>query len=396
MFGFMPIPAGGSKIGYIDGIVTPSSTGVVEYTDERLGGQTPTGAYIMSSIANNGTEPDMNFSVGITDGTTVVSMRASAEDNKGTCNTRREMNTSTIVRLQSPAFAAICYATFVEFTPNGIKLNYFNVSGGGGQSIAIMLFAGVNCHVGIEAIPTTQGNTLDVTDPGFQPTGIIGLYQAYTAIPAALNGYSWAVGFCDQDRRRGIIASVAPDNLSTTDCRQQRRNSRIAMSTQSYDSKAANIDSINSDGFTIEAEGNSNPGYDMAYLCFDGIDTYVDARTLNVSASDMLTLGSASFTPNAALMIGGTTVSLNVEDTDSDADYMWLTTFFKGEYNNLRLKNEDNQATSDADVRSTFTRIIDGTGPALELDYDSMASGGIRVECLSGGTGALITMNMKG
>lgn len=399
MFPFNMMQAGGgNKLGYINEIVTPSSSGVVTYTDPRLGGLIPTGAYVLSSIANNGSENDLNFSIGVTDGSSVVSLRATSEDGVGTSNTRTETNTSTIVRLQTPTFGAICYATFVGFVPNGIKLNFFNVSGGGGQTISIVLFAGVNCHVGTVAIPATPSSTTDVTAPGFQPSGIVALYAAYTSLPAAVNDLSWAVGFCDQDRRRGMIASVCPDNDGTLDCRQQRRNSRIAMSTYSYNTKGASIASINSDGFTVEAadDGGSGAGYDFGYLCFDGIETYVDARTINVAVDDYLTLGSASFTPEAALMIGGTTTDLNVEDTDDDADYMYLTSFHNGNMHNLRLQNADGGTSSTASTRSVYNKLIDGIGPAFELNYDSMVSGGVRAKAAIAGQGALITMNMKG
>lgn len=225
---------------------------------------------------------------------------------------------------------------------------------------------GISCKSGYFTLNTSTG-TQAITGLGFQPKFIIFLGTSQTANNTQ-SDINQVIGFATSSTARKCVTYNAEDNLSTTDTQRAWFNYAFQMYEVASSSVLyrAELDSMDSNGFTIDITVAPGSAYRVAYFAVGGTDitnTAIGDFDLTDSTGSQSITG-VGFQPDFLFCIGAGD-DRSVGSRASDLELSVGFSSGSGEDGGLSVNEETDQATSDASTlqrNNNFLLSLDANG----------------------------------
>ncbi len=365
-----------------------TSTGTQDITGS-LGGDTPVGVLLVVSGAtvDDTAASHGRISIGAATGTSELwSMATMLEDNKSTSDSNRSYQSTMCITMILPDGSLDGEADLDSFISNGARIDWQTAVGTAYKGMAIFFHGdGVECHAGIANLDD-EDVAVDVTAPGFEPSGLImsSQYNASVGIGSfAYPSIGWATNKAT-DTNHGI-AGRDRDGRSSVDWAMVLNNDRVLweMNFQNAaESYSVMVDGYDSSGFDITTKGGNGSSEGMGYLAFSGVNVTAGVLDTPVTVTTLAETG-IGFSPDS-LLLGLTQLESENTPVESAANGVG---FGVGAYDgtttlSVSFNNEHNASTSV--TQSVFATDLDIRDPddsaGVSADVDSLDADGFTLD----------------
>jgi hypothetical protein len=342
---------------------TTTATGSPTYTQDITcaGIGTPKAAIFLVShaTANDTAVAHAKWAWGLTDGTRSKHVGTHGEDGQGTSD---EYSSVSLVNLFSILTTGTGgdtgKATFNSWITDGIRINWTE-SPGAGYRMIVIFFGGddiVNAYVNHVLGSGSDGGSVDVTDPGFEPDVVFGLTLGSASTETvSINGSQLGAGWAwrdGSDTNRGTrYGAQDAQATTTTTVGLQTDAMAVADFGGGFELGVLQIGSFDSQGFTLTTVDANGGGDILIYLALDF------AATRNIWVGDFLTKTSTGdesttigFEPNHLSIFCNYMTSIGVHTSSADSTSAGSQMFGAGEIGSefsSGYVNQDNVGTSD-------------------------------------------------
>jgi len=327
-----------------------------DITTVALGGLTPKAAwFIITEATSDGVA--VNHAVLGVGAATATDERwavcGSSENAVATTDTYRRGVTDECVLIIDPSNGAVDgEADFVSFIANGVRINWGNAPGAAYLLTAI-LFAGtdVNGYAGTFKPHATVNNSVDITDPNFEPDFLLLAGTGYNFDDSA-HGYdnlSLGIVASGGSVMQGSRTFMSVDGVATTDvqggitasygyCAPMGSDFRYKLEFGTFDAQ----------GFTVTTRYGDSLNRDVGYLAleFSGYSVWAGGIDSKTSGGNQAYAGPG-FPPQAVFILPTFLTGYDAWDSTGLAATLGFSAFTSAaEYCNS-IQDEDSQGTSD-------------------------------------------------
>ncbi len=266
-------------------------------------GTTPS-ALILWSVGtpDQTTSTDALVAVGFSDGTTARSVSAAASNGGATSNASRRLADAALTEV-SPGEVLRLEAALVGWDDSAFTLRW-TTNNAVAERIHYLVLGGEDLLAKVVAWPMpTVAGARAVTGVGFRPDVVLHLHggaglTAAGSLPHALMG----LGAMDSGGRTWANAFGASDALAPSEVNSGQRTGQAltAVSGVGSSTLAANLISMDADGFTLDFTTASATGGTVVSLALKGVQGHAASFTRNSGASQTITL--PGFRPSLVLL----------------------------------------------------------------------------------------------
>ena len=253
--------------------VTNTSTGFQDFTEAGFG--TPRAAiFVMFHTTDNtGSATDgVSMSYGFTDGTNQRCLTGVSEHAAANSNTNIKTDTDEVVRVFTDANVLDGEANFDSWITDGVRINWASATDAEYRMIVILIGGEVGSyHVNNFTGPGAVPNTVNVTDPGFEPTFILPFHANQTSADVDTTDRALIAGAISNDGT--TIVQHSYGSLSEDGRPQARMDAifetafgTIDPSTVYSSSDSLEFKDFDTSGFTAES-ARGTPDEIIHYLC---------------------------------------------------------------------------------------------------------------------------------
>lgn len=354
-----------------------TTTGTQDITVSGFG--TPVGAIIWCSSAQpaDTSVNGISGSIGAADGTREWVNAWSLRNGASTSRTRRRAAKDAMVMLMDQSTGGVVVeAAFSSFISDGIRINV-STTNGTAYIANVMLIggAGVSVHADTITGPTSGGSV--TASPGFETAGLLTALAYLNADDTPRGTTFTSIGFGSWDGATARQASAmmrSTDGVSTTENIGEVRDDAV-VSFPSSNRRVA-FGSVTSTGFDLAATGFDFSGSEIHYLAISGIQAHAEVGDTPTSTGSA-NMGSAAFTPQAALMQSTLLTAVNSVNTTGDGG-AWGFPIMANDDFTIAFAEEDGASIANTRCRSSTKAVIQDVhtgGAALQADHTGWASG---------------------
>jgi hypothetical protein len=263
---------------------------------------------------------------GTTDSVLGVGMATSASDefvwstymDDGDTTTKYHVGYETdacVLRLKAPNTSATVRANLTSLDADGFTLNFSTTSSG--YRLQYIAIGGLVDAKVVEIAAKTTTGTQAYTGVGFQPDALVICQTNRTATGVARANVFFGFGMSDGTNDFSA-AFFGDDNVGTTiEHSKVDTGSAVLLVNSSGVLLEANVDSLDSDGFTLDFTTASGAAPNAFVLCLKGGQYSVGNDTQPTSVGTKATTGTG-FTPVGLVTISANTVN---ESNDNDGQF---------------------------------------------------------------------------
>ncbi len=312
------------------------STGTQDFTVSGFG--TPKAVLFFGSHGTvAGTRVDhAGLFVGMTDGrgsgTYQFSTAVRAEDGSASDATSNPYKTYCLVIPDATTSTKDGSATFDSWITDGVRINWDDVPANGVLVTAVLMGgAGIaNAYCGVVTPSGTLDASVDVTAPGFTPTVVVTCANIANFNGTPDSNIDLSLGFVVNDgantQRSANWHHVTP-TVPTVLAAVLDGNSVARRASGVENGPELQIQDFDANGFSVYSRVSvSAPFQELAYLAlqFSGLTATVRDDASPTGTGDE-TITGAGFTPQFALLLHTSTVSVGTAELDADAEVFGLS-----------------------------------------------------------------------
>jgi len=259
--------------------------------------------------------------VGMTDGTNTYSMWSHSPNGSGTESAGYMQTTLAIVGGNN--FSTVWGASMISLDGDGFTINV-TVAPPVGYMVGYLALGGGDLDGAVGTMDASGSTGLQAeTGLGFQPTGLImntlGRAEAYTGTPApdfTAANVEASFGFSDGSIDRSSGYSLRDSGATIMVNGVTQSNSSIVTNPVAGSSvalrSAANVSSLDADGFTLNWTNNATTNAKHMYLAVGGVQAEVGSFFVPTSTGVSTVVSGLAFEPNAVVFTGSNQSAFNV------------------------------------------------------------------------------------
>lgn len=363
---------------------TATSTGTQDITIAGFG--TPQAAIFVwngNNITADGVADHAIIGIGCTDGTRQWNMGVTDENGVATTDTGRRVDDDRCVWIHDENTVAKAAAEFSAWITDGIRLNWsFNILGTGVSVTAILIGGATNVYAGFAQLHSTVDSATDVTDPGFEPSMVLGANVGRGDMDSADN---WAIlslgcGINDGSDTQRCIAWHSVYAAATSQVSALTFSNRIsAQLTNDAVTYSVEIDDFDANGFSLISRGAGAGGDYMAYFAMETEKSvWCGSKDSPTSTGNQAVTG-VGFQPDFVMLVESMCQAEDAIETDGDGGVFGISVFDGTSEYCHAIASEDGQGTTDTesghDDIAVYLNKHDGTA-GFDATYVSMDSDG--------------------
>ena len=217
------------------------------------------------------------------------------------------------IQIYDTSSTLVCEADFVSFGVNTVTINWATAPASA-WLLTVVSFSGtdLSAYAGIQDVANTQDNTIDITDPGFEPNVLFTALNASLPSSGRTNQFQLSFGVVHNDGASTITQYASywadRDGRATTDQAMYTSDSAAAIEASPVSGALdfyIDCHTFDSSGFSISARNAGGNGRDLLYLAlsFGGaVDSWVGLYSTPTSTGSDSNTGPG-FTPQYLHMI---------------------------------------------------------------------------------------------